>query len=155
MLVETGIDARELEVAALGGDDPLISGVGEILVGGEFYDFNDKYLNGKSSTSIPAKVPPAVSDEIRRLASEAYRALDAYGMARIDCFLERGTGKIYLSEINMIPGFTNISMYPKLMAASGIPYEELLTRLIDLAQARHRQMSGKQKAFESGTTWYS
>lgn len=155
VLVERGLDAQELEVAALGGDDPFISVVGEILVGGEFYDFYDKYVDGKSSTLIPADIPSSVAREIHRHAREAYRSLDAYGMARIDFFLERGTGKIFLNEINLIPGFTSISMYPKLMGASGIPYEELLTRLIDLALARHRQMQGKQRGYESGSKWYT
>jgi D-alanine-D-alanine ligase len=155
VLVEKGLDARELEVAALGGDDPFISVVGEILVGGEFYDFNDKYIDGKSSTMIPADVPASVAREIHRQAREAYRSLDTYGMARIDFFLERATGKVFLNEINLIPGFTSISMYPKLMEASGIPYEELLTRLIDLALARHRQMQGKQRGYESGSQWFA
>jgi D-alanine-D-alanine ligase len=155
VLVEKGLDARELEVAALGGDDPFISVMGEILVGGEFYDFNDKYIDGRSSTQIPAAIPGSVAREIHRHAREAYRSLDAYGMARIDFFLERGTGNIYLNEINLIPGFTSISMYPKLMEASGIPYEELLTRLIDLALARHQQMQGKQRGYESGSDWYA
>ena len=155
VLVEKGLDARELEVAALGGDDPFISVVGEILVGGEFYDFNDKYIDGKSSTKIPADILSSTAREIRRQAREAYRSLDAFGMARIDFFLERGTGKAYLNEINLIPGFTSISMYPKLMEASGIPYEELLTRLIDLALARHSQRMGKQRGYESGTAWYA
>ena len=155
VLVEKGLDAKELEVAALGGDDPFVSVVGEILVGGEFYDFNDKYIDGKSSTLIPADVPASVAREVRRHAREAYRSLDAYGMARIDFFQERGTGNVYLNEINLIPGFTSISMYPKLMEASGIPYEELLTRLIDLALARHRQTQGKQRGYESGKSWYA
>jgi D-alanine-D-alanine ligase len=155
VLVEKGLDARELEVAALGGDDPFISVVGEILVGGEFYDFNDKYIDGKSSTLIPADIPASAARELHRHAREAYRSLDAYGMARIDFFLERVTGKVYLNEINLIPGFTSISMYPKLMEASGIPYEELLTRLIDLALVRHGQRQGKQRGYESGSQWYA
>lgn len=155
VLVEQGLDARELEVAALGGDDPFISVVGEILVGGEFYDFNDKYIDGKSSTKIPADVPARVLETVHRYAREAYRSLDAYGMARIDFFLERPTERLFLNEINLIPGFTSISMYPKLMAASGIPYEELLTRLIDLALARHQQMQGKQRGYESGSDWFA
>jgi D-alanine-D-alanine ligase len=155
VLVEKGLEARELEVAALGGDDPFISVVGEILVGGEFYDFNDKYIDGKSSTQIPAAIASGTAREIQRQAREAYRSLDAYGMARIDFFLERASGRVFLNEINLIPGFTSISMYPKLMEASGIPYEELLTRLIDLALARHRQRQGKQRGYESGTDWYA
>lgn len=155
VLVEQGIDARELEVAALGGDDPTISVVGEILVAGEFYDFYDKYVNGKSSTAIPAPVPQEIAGQIRAVAHRAYRALDCYGMARIDFFLCRRTGQIYLNEINLIPGFTSISMYPKLMEASGIPYTELLDRLITMAVARHGAMLGKQHDFQSGSTWFA
>jgi len=155
VLVERGIDAREIEVAVLGGDEPFVSVPGEILVAGEFYDFKDKYLDGKSSTAVPADLPGAMADRIRSYARSAFRSLDAYGMARMDFFLERGTSRLYLNEINLIPGFTSISMYPKLMEASGIPYSELLTRLIELALARHDQMKGKQRGFESGSHWFA
>jgi len=155
VLVEQGLDAREIEVAVLGGEDPLVSVPGEILVAGEFYDFKDKYLDGRSSTLIPAVLPEVLSGQIRRLAGDAFRAMDAYGMARVDFFLERRSGRIYLNEINLIPGFTSISMYPKLMAASGVPYPELLSRLIDLALARHAQMKAKQHSFTSGSNWFA
>ena len=153
--MEQGLDAREIEVAVLGGEDPLVSVPGEILVAGEFYDFKDKYLDGRSSTLIPAVLPEVLSGQIRRLAGDAFRAMDAYGMARVDFFLERRSGRIYLNEINLIPGFTSISMYPKLMAASGVPYPELLSRLIDLALARHAQMKAKQHSFTSGSNWFA
>lgn len=155
ILVEKGLDIREIEVAILGGDDPFVSVPGEILVAGEFYDFQDKYLDGKSSSQIPVDLPGSLASRIQGYARAAFRSLDAFGMARMDFFLERGTNRVFLNEINMIPGFTSISMYPKLMEASGISYGELLTRLIDLAQARHQQMAGKQKSFQSGSDWYA
>ncbi|MBK8793637.1 MAG: D-alanine--D-alanine ligase [Holophaga sp.] len=155
VLVERGIDAREIEIAVLGGDEPFVSVPGEVLVAGEFYDFKDKYLDGKSSTSIPAELPGGLAERLRTYARAAFRSLDAYGMARMDFFLERGTNRILLNEINLIPGFTSISMYPKLMEASGIPYPELLNRLIELALARHQQMKQKSHGFESGSTWYA
>jgi len=155
VIVEKGLDAREIEVAVMGGDDPLVSVPGEVHVAGEFYDFKDKYLDGKSWTEVPAELPGSLTSRIRSHARAAFRSLDAYGMARMDFFLERGTDRVFLNEINMIPGFTAISMYPKLMEASGVPYEELLTRLIDLALARHKQMHGKQRGYESGSHWYA
>jgi len=155
VLVEQGLDARELEVAVLGGDDPLVSVPGEVLVAGEFYDFKDKYLDGRSSTIVPADLPEDLIDLIRRLAREAFRALDAYGMARVDFFLDRRSSRIYLSEVNLIPGFTSISMYPKLMAAAGVSYTELLSRLVDLALERHAQAKSKQRSFTSGSDWFA
>jgi D-alanine-D-alanine ligase len=155
VLVEQGLRVRELEVAVLGGDDPFVSVPGEILPAGEFYDFKDKYLDGRSSARIPAELPEGMANLIARYAADAYRSMDAYGMARVDFFLCRDTGRVYLNEINLIPGFTSISMYPKLMEASGIPYPELLTRLIDLAQARHRERIGKVRDFRSGSQWFA
>ncbi|MDR3670518.1 MAG: D-alanine--D-alanine ligase [Holophaga sp.] len=155
VLVEQGLRARELEVAVLGGDDPFVSVPGEIIVAGEFYDFKDKYLDGKSSTRIPAQLPEGMANLITRHAVAAFRALDAYGMARVDFFLDRDTGQLFLNEINLIPGFTSISMYPKLMEASGIPYPELLSRLIDLAVQRHRDKAAKTRFFQSGSQWFA
>jgi D-alanine-D-alanine ligase len=154
VLVEQGLEVREIEVAVLGGDDPFVSQPGEVLVADEFYTFEDKYIAGKSTTQIPADLPVELIDLVRKQAAQAFRALDAYGMARVDFFLERLSGKVYLNEINLIPGFTNISMYPKMMAASGVPYPELLDRLIQLAQARHAQMKAKDKGFQSGSNWF-
>ena len=154
VLVEQGLTVREIEVAVLGGDEPLVSVAGEVIVADEFYTFEDKYLHGRSRTEIPADLPAALADRMRRLAAEAFAASDGYGMARVDLFLERGTGRVFLNELNFIPGFTSISMYPKMMAASGVPYAELLTRLIDLALARHAQMAAKQKGFQSGSDWF-
>jgi D-alanine-D-alanine ligase len=154
VLVEKGIDAREIEVAVLGGDDPLVSVPGEVLVAGEFYDFADKYTDGKSETRAPADLPDDAAQGIRDMAKRAFASLDGYGMARVDFFVERGTGLVYLNEINAIPGFTGISMFPKLMEASGVPYGDQLARLIDLAMDRHRQMAGKRTVYASGSGWF-
>lgn len=154
VLVEQGLEVREIEVAVLGGDDPFVSHPGEVLVADEFYTFEDKYLAGKSQTRIPAELPAELSDLVRKQAAQAFRSLDAYGMARVDFFLERPTGKVFLNEINLIPGFTSISMYPKMMAASGIPYAELLDRLIHLARERYAQNKAKDKGFHSGSGWF-
>ena len=135
-LVEEGIDARELECAVLGDDDPRASVVGEVVPAREFYDYDDKYRDDRARLVIPAEVPEAVSDEVRRLAVEAFRLCGLSGMARVDFFLERGTGRVLVNELNTLPGFTAISMYPKLWEASGLPLPELLDELVALALAR-------------------
>ncbi len=138
IIVEEGVDAREIEVAVLGNEEPEASAPGEILVSGEgFYDYEAKYTEGRMELVAPADVPKEVAAEIGRIARVAYTAIDAAGMARIDFFLERGTNRLLLNEINTIPGFTPTSVYPKLWAASGLPYAELLDRLIALALERH------------------
>ncbi|HJW93556.1 MAG TPA: D-alanine--D-alanine ligase family protein [Thermoanaerobaculia bacterium] len=131
VLVERGIDAREVEVSVLGNDDPQASVAGEVVTGREFYDYTDKYIEDRSSLVIPAKLPKDKSDELRRLAIAAYRAVGARGFSRVDFFLERGTNKLYLNEINTIPGFTDISMYPKLWEATELKYPRLIEKLID------------------------
>ena len=128
---------------------------GEIVVAGEFYDFKDKYIDGKSSARIPADLPEGMGNLIGQYAVAAFRALDAYGMARVDFFLDRDSGRLFLNEINLIPGFTSICMYPKLMEASGIPYQELLSRLIDLAIQRHQEKTAKTRFFQSGSQWFA
>lgn len=137
LIVEVGIDAREIEVAVLGNDDPAASLPGEVVPGHEFYDYQDKYYDDRSYTLIPADLPPEVTAEIRRQAVVAFKAIDGAGMARCDFFVERNTNRIFINELNTIPGFTRISMYPKLWAASGISYSELCDRLIALALERH------------------
>ena len=137
-LVERAIAGRELECAVLGNDEPEASVVGEVVPHREFYDFQAKYIEEGSELRIPAPIPEAVSEEVRRLAVEAFRAIDCAGMARVDFFYDETTGTVYLNEINTIPGFTPISMYPKLWEASGIPYAKLIDRLIELAFDRHR-----------------
>lgn len=138
MIVEAAADAREIEVAVLGNEDPKVSVPGEILVDtNEFYDYEAKYTEGKSEVVAPADIPGGAAMEIRNIARDAYRAVDAAGMARIDFFLEHGTGRVLLNEINTIPGFTPTSVYARLWDASGLPYDRLLARLIDLALERH------------------
>ncbi|GAC1635554.1 MAG: D-alanine--D-alanine ligase [Ktedonobacteraceae bacterium] len=137
IIIEHGINCRELECAVLGNDEPIASVVGEVISSGEFYDYNAKYLDGKSQVVIPADLPQAITEEVRRQAIKAFLALDLSGLARVDFFLERETNKVYINEVNTLPGFTEISMYPKLWAASGLPYAQLLDRLIELAMERH------------------
>jgi D-alanine-D-alanine ligase len=139
-----GAKPRELEVAVLGNDSPEASVVGEIVPGAEFYDYEAKYLSDSSVPIIPAKLTAAESKQIRQMAIEAFKACDCSGLARVDFLMEpakRGSKKkprIYLNEINTLPGFTSISMYPKLWEASGLPYKQLIDRLIQLAIERHQ-----------------
>ena len=138
LIVEAGVDAREVEVAVLGNEDPEVSTPGEIfLKTGDFYDYESKYGEGGMELLIPPHVPDDAVDEIKRIAREAYEAVDAAGMARVDFFIERGTDRLLLNEINTIPGFTPTSVYARLWEASGLPYEDLLDRLIQLALERH------------------
>jgi D-alanine-D-alanine ligase len=139
LLIERGIDAREIEVSVLGNDQPEASLPGEIVAGREFYDYEDKYASdSKSALMIPAKLAKDKTEEIRRLAVGAFRAIGASGYARVDFFLERGTNRAFVNEINTIPGFTRISMYPKLWEATEIKYSRLIERLIELGMERHR-----------------
>jgi D-alanine-D-alanine ligase len=140
-LVEEGIDARELECAVLGNEEPRASIPGEIVPGHEFYDYDDKYRDDKAKLLIPAPVSAAVAQEARRLAVAVFRLCGVSGMARVDFFLERGTDRVLINEINTLPGFTAISMYPKLWEASGIPLPALLDELIRLALERHERRS--------------
>ncbi|MFZ5953452.1 MAG: D-alanine--D-alanine ligase family protein [Candidatus Rifleibacteriota bacterium] len=138
ILIESYVNGREIEVSVLGNDNPIASIPGEIVPCNEFYDYSAKYIDDRSELKIPAELSKDISDEIRNLAVKAYRALDCAGMARVDFFLERGTNRVIINEINTIPGFTKISMYPKLWEATGISYSELCDRLIDLAIERYR-----------------
>lgn len=156
LIVEQGINGRELEVAVLGNDDPIASVVGEVRPRREFYDYAAKYLlppgsEEESELIIPAELAPETSDEIRALALRAYRAIDCAGLGRVDLMMDKDTGALYLNEINTIPGFTSISMYPKLWEASGIGYAELLDRLIGLALARHDEKSALETTFREVT----
>ena len=137
VIIERGINCRELECAVLGNDEPLASVVGEVVSSNEFYDYRAKYIDGKSQVVIPADIPQSTAEEVRRQSVQAFAALDLSGLARVDFFLERETGQVYLNEVNTLPGFTSISMYPKLWEASGLPYDQLIDRLIDLAIERH------------------
>jgi D-alanine-D-alanine ligase len=145
IVVEQGVGganrkARELEVAVLGNDKPIASVVGEIVPDKEFYDYEAKYVSEGSTPIIPARLTRQQSKQIQQMAIAAFQACDCSGLARVDFLMDPGeTQRIYVNEINTMPGFTSISMYPKLWAASGIPYPELITRLIALALERYRE----------------
>jgi D-alanine-D-alanine ligase len=140
VIVEAAVpDAREIEVAVLGNDAPEASLPGEIIPSREFYDYEAKYLDEGSRTIVPAALEPPVREAIRKLAVEAFRALDCCGMARVDFLLSRPTAEVYINEANTIPGFTTISMYSKMWEASGVPYPVLLDRLVGLALERHAE----------------
>ena len=143
IIVEEFIDARELECSVLGNEYPIASVVGEILPSREFYDYNSKYNDGTSQIIIPALIDEKTSDSIRDFAIKAFKALECSGMSRVDFFLDKKTGRIFLNEINTIPGFTNISMFPKLFEASGISYMELLDKLVKLSVERHFERNFK------------
>jgi len=142
IMIEKGIDCREIECAVLGNEDPRASVLGEILPTHEFYSYEAKYLDPEGAKmNIPAKIPARLAAAIRKCAVLGYRALNCNSMARVDFFLDKKTGAFYLNEINTLPGFTSISMYPKLWEATGLSYSGLLDRLVELALARHREKS--------------
>lgn len=148
LLAEQGIPAREIEVSVLGNDRPMASVAGEIIPSREFYSYAAKYLDNASDLLIPAPLSDADMGKVRRLAVDAYRAIDCAGMARVDFLLDRETGELYLNELNTIPGFTPISMYPKLWESSGISYTELIDRLIELALERHADARRSETSFD-------
>lgn len=133
ILVEQGINGREVECAVLGNEDVIASCIGEVLSAEEFYSFDSKYNNQESRTQIPADLPKDIVEEIRRKAIKAFKAVDGSGLSRVDFFIENSTNEIIINEINTLPGFTNISMYTKLFEASGIAYSDLLDKIISLA----------------------
>jgi len=139
ILVEKCVVAREIEVSVLGNRDPKASVPGEIVPHREFYDYAAKYLEEGSQILIPAQLKPAQLTKIQKFAVDAFRALELNGMARVDFFLEKTGGKIYLNEVNTIPGFTSISMFPKMWEASGLPFRELIDKLIELALEQHAE----------------
>ena len=139
ILVEKAVSAREIEVAVLGNHDPQASIPGEIVPHREFYDYTAKYLEDGTQLLIPAELKPAQVKKFQAMAIAAFRALELSGMARVDFFMEKAAGKIFLNEVNTIPGFTSISMYPKLWEATGIPFRELIDRLITLALEQHAE----------------
>ena len=145
IIIERGVGkVREVEVSVLGNEDPQASVCGEVLPSREFYSYESKYLDGTSGLVIPSQLPDQITDKIREYAISAYKAIDCAGMARADFFVEDDTLKIYLNELNTLPGFTSISMYPKLWQASGMTYPELVDRLIELALERKRQRDHTQ-----------
>lgn len=146
-LVEAAVQGRELEVSVLGNESPRSSVVGEVRPLGEFYDYRAKYTEGGSELVVPAQIDSRVKRELQDLAIEAFRAIDAEGLARVDFFLT-GDQEILVNEINTMPGFTSVSMYPRLWEASGISYNELLTRLIQLGMERHSDRARNQRVFD-------
>lgn len=152
VLVEQGIDAREIEVAVLEGDPLFVSLASELHPGlqHEFYSYEAKYLDPEGArVDLPARLEAAEMDRVRSLAAETFAALECSGFARVDFFLDRQGGQFYFNEINTLPGFTSISMYPKMMEASGVSYGELLTRLVELALDRHRQRQSLTRDYSS------
>jgi D-alanine-D-alanine ligase len=141
LLVEQAINAREIECSVLGNDQPMASLPGEVIPKREFYDYQAKYLDDDTELIVPADLPAATVSTIQDLAVRAFLALDCAGMARADFFVDRVTGLVYINELNTIPGFTAVSMYPRMWEASGLPYPELLDRLIQLAFDRHDERS--------------
>jgi len=137
IIVERGIEGREFECSVLGNEEAAASLPCEILPSHEFYDYDDKYLLDRARAVLPADLGEEKTAELRRLAVECYRAVDCEGMARVDFLLEAATDRLYINEINTIPGFTSISMFPRMWEHTGIPFGELLERLIELALARH------------------
>lgn len=148
VLVEEGIVGREIECSVLGNQAPVASVPGEVIPIHEFYDYEAKYIDEGSRLIIPAKLSKTQVKMVRKLAVAAYKAIDCTGMARVDFFVEKPSGKVYVNEINTIPGFTQISMYPKLWEASGISYPELIDRLLQLAMERHSSRSGLICSYE-------
>jgi D-alanine-D-alanine ligase len=144
ILIEKGIDGRELECAILGNDDPEASVVGEVISAHEFYDYDAKYANPDSRLEIPARIDEKTSTTIRDLALRAFKTIDGSGLARVDFFLDRSTGDILVNEINTMPGFTPISMYAKLWAACGVSFEELIRRLVRLGEDRFREKNERK-----------
>ncbi len=148
LLVEEGVpDAREIECSVLGNDDPIASVPGEVVPSSEFYDYAAKYIDGKSALLIPAPLPAPVAASVRRLAVQAYVALDAAGLARVDFLLNGKTDELFINEVNTLPGFTAISMYPKLWEATGLSYAELVDRLVDLALERQQDKARSLTTF--------
>jgi len=139
IMIERAVSAREIEVSVLGNHDPRASIPGEIVPHREFYDYAAKYLEEGTKLLIPAKLTKSEVKKVQAMAVTAFRALELSGMARVDFFIEKRGGKIFLNEVNTIPGFTSISMYPKLWEANGIPFRELVSKLIDLALEQHRE----------------
>ncbi|MEA3346351.1 MAG: D-alanine--D-alanine ligase [Chloroflexota bacterium] len=147
LLVEEGLNAREIEVSVLGNDEPITSLPGEVVPCNEFYDYAAKYIDEDSELLIPAPISSELTERIRKLAVEAYLTLDCAGMARADFLLDRGSDALYISELNTIPGFTPISMYPKLWEATGLSYPKLIERLIELALERHKDKSRSRTSY--------
>jgi D-alanine-D-alanine ligase len=133
VIIEKGVEAREFEISVLGNDEPITSLPGEVIPGNEFYDYEDKYINNKTTLNIPARLEEKQIKKIQELAIKAFKAIDCSGLSRVDFFITKETNEILINEINTLPGFTAISMYPKLWENSGIPLDELTSKLVKLA----------------------
>jgi D-alanine-D-alanine ligase len=150
VMVERAVDAREIEVAVLGNREPEASVPGEIVPSGEFYDYESKYVDEGTELIVPAVLPEGIGAEVRGLALRAFSVLEGAGLARVDFFLDKATDELWINELNSLPGFTDVSMYPRLWQASGLPYPALLDRLIELALARHRERSQLERLYRRG-----
>ncbi|MCC6905500.1 MAG: D-alanine--D-alanine ligase [Anaerolineae bacterium] len=150
LLVEQGVAAREIEVSVMGNDQPLASVPGEIIPSDVFYSYTDKYITDAAILRIPADLDAHTVERVQELALNAYRAIDCAGLARCDFLIDKATGEVWMNEINTIPGFTSISMYPKLWEASGVPYPELIDRLIQYALERHAEKRRNKTSYEAG-----
>lgn len=150
ILVEQGLEGvKEIECSILGNDEPRASVVGEVKPAGEFYDYDSKYIDEATQLIVPADLPEEVSRKVQEIALRAFKAIDAAGMARVDFFVTKEENKIYLNEINTIPGFTSVSMYPRMWEASGISYTDLIDRLIQLALERYQDKNQNKTSYES------
>ena len=155
VIIEQAVgNAREIECSVLGNDAPEASVPGEIIPSNEFYDYDAKYVDGKSTTVIPARLQAHIVRKIREIAVRAYTAIDCAGMARVDFFVTKGKAKVYINEVNTIPGFTAISMYPKMWEAAGLSFSDLLDRLIRLAIQRHGEMNARRTSYSPAKDWY-
>jgi D-alanine-D-alanine ligase len=150
VMVERAVDAREIEVGVLGDEAPEASVVGEIVPKREFYDYESKYVDEDTELLVPAPLDEATAERARALALRAFRALEGSGLARVDFFLDRQSGELFLNELNSLPGFTEVSMYPRLWRATGLSYAALLDRLLELALARHRRRAGLERTYRRG-----
>ncbi len=139
VVIEKALDIQEIEVSVMGNEEIKVSRPGELIPHNEFYDYKDKYIDGKTTFHIPARLDAETEEEVRRIAGKAYKTLFLNGMSRVDLFIEKQTNKIYVNEINTIPGFTEISMFPKLWKLEGISFTELITRLIDYGFDYHKK----------------
>ncbi len=150
VLIQRGVNAREIEVSVLGNDQPQASVPGEVIPSRNFYSYEAKYVDDNSTLIIPAPIPAETAEQARSLAVQAYKAIDCAGMARVDFLLDKDNGSLYLNEVNTLPGFTQISMYPKLWEASGLPYPALVDRLVALALERKAERDQTLRKYEAG-----
>lgn len=145
IIVEQGMNAREIEIAVIGNEEPVLGSIGEINTKqADFYDYSTKYTDGQSEMIIPADIPEETAAKLRDYAMRAYKALDCAGFSRIDFFLDRETGELYINEINTLPGCTKFSMFPSLMADAGVPYPELIERIVDYGYERYNAKNNRQ-----------